>query len=147
METTITLSKQKALFTDKEHYLNFLKAWKETCNSEAKNTLKPEHFLLYAAFRGQDWRKGFSPCTNKNKLANGYAPYYSAFTALQSIHTATKTTSMWRAGMLMEPFKETITKEMLIAIGNMIPELKSVIIDRKLISGDKLPEVPYTEVL
>lgn len=136
----------KDLFTSKEHYLSFISAWKHTFNDpELRKQLTPAHFLLYAALRGKDWRKGFTPCTNKNKIDNGYAPYYSAYNALLSIHTATQA-SMWRAGMLMEPFNGTLTKEMLLIIGAMLPELKSTVINGKLCSGAKLPEIPYIEV-
>lgn len=43
-------------------------------NKEWRDSLTPTHFFLYAALRGKDWRKGFTPITNDVKLSNGQRP-------------------------------------------------------------------------
>ena len=73
-------------FNDKEHYLNFRKAWAEASNApERMSTLERNdwgtyrkagnltaaHNFLYSLLRGKDALKGFTPVTNTNKLSNG----------------------------------------------------------------------------
>src|SRR5579862_3720731 len=57
---------------DSSSYDKLTENWAKYINDpELRTTLKAEHFLAYAIFRGKDWRKGFTPITNSVKLANG----------------------------------------------------------------------------
>lgn len=84
METKIDLSNTpKSLFRDKEHYLAFVAAFKKSAqrknlsvDSEADLRITAAHYAFYALMRNRDWRKCFTSCTNKNKIAcNGRKPY------------------------------------------------------------------------
>lgn len=59
-------------FTDKNDYINFLKAWKVATNMPKKEIrLRAEHFMLYNIIRGKEFDNGFTIITNRNKLENG----------------------------------------------------------------------------
>jgi len=84
-------------FTDKQHYLNFRKAWTNAVNSpRAKSHLEPwdewhktkpitrgtgkiriqgwitgAHVILYNLLREKQSHDGFTPITNKHRLLNG----------------------------------------------------------------------------
>ena len=48
-------------------------------------TVTTDQILLYNLLRGVDKYRGFTPVTNKVKLANGAAPYYSYTLAKSSL--------------------------------------------------------------
>jgi hypothetical protein len=73
-----------AQFFNTQKDYNALKAhWSKLVNSPRKKELRPEHHLLYSALLGRDWRKGFSPITNKVKLANGMRKDQAVTSALE----------------------------------------------------------------
>lgn len=47
-----------------------------------RNTASPAHHLLYAALRGKDWRKGFTPPKNQTWLNNGGFYQWALWNAL-----------------------------------------------------------------
>lgn len=73
---------KKLFFTDKQHYLNFRKAWAEAVNSpKAKNTkeqygwITSAHMFLFSILAEKNVLKAFTPVTNKNKILNGMNPF------------------------------------------------------------------------
>lgn len=93
------MTNKKHIFETKEQYLNFLAVWKKATNSvrckphledcdewisateslsrQTGKALIPgwltaEHYMLNNIIRGKDLHNGFTPVTNKNKLANGW---------------------------------------------------------------------------
>ena len=57
----------------KPEYLNVKRAWKAIPTGQQTACSA----IIYNALRGFDCNRGFSPVTNPNKLANGYAPMYA----------------------------------------------------------------------
>jgi hypothetical protein len=139
MENTITKESikntPKEVFTDKEHYLKFREIWKQAMNSEDKHKLTATHHLLYAMLRNKDWRKCFTPVTRQSKLDNGRTvndTLYSTFISLsQYLHIAQmladkKNTADYNKRIFatfLEPFKDTITLEMLAKLKTFIPTI------------------------
>lgn len=79
---TIENAKQ-IFFTDKQHYLNFRKAWSQATKisqTEVKEAFwvpshtTATHHLVYNLLRGKAPETGFTPITNRNKLSNGMRP-------------------------------------------------------------------------
>lgn len=67
---TLGKSITSQFFNDPETGFHQAKAlWKSALDS--KTDLTAADHLAYAILRGKDYRKGFGPITNKNKLANG----------------------------------------------------------------------------
>ena len=56
------------IFNTKEQYLQFRKAFAKAAQAK---TLRAEHFIFLNLVRGLPYHRGFTPITNKNKLANG----------------------------------------------------------------------------
>jgi len=85
-------------FNDKQHYVNFLKAWARAVNSpNVKATKDPrfgnkvggwvqsEHVFLYALLRGKDINSAFTPITNETRLENGHYQNNGLFWAHQGL--------------------------------------------------------------
>ena len=115
MENTIA-NTPKSLFRDKEHYLKFIAAFKKS--AQEKN-LTTEHFMLYAMFRNRDWRKGFTPCTRKTKLANGRKPHDTMIAKYESLRFMLSRPAFFTS--TLKPFSETITPEMMKGLLNYLP--------------------------
>lgn len=135
-------------FNDKEHYLNFLKAWKKAANSvNAKATkdkyygnkvdgwLTGAHMLLYALVRGKDIRSAFTPITSTNKLTNGFYINHGLYWAakeLERIAGYAEDDREWSNKMVEEflaPFNGTFEKERLIELVSVMPEIKPLYSD------------------
>jgi hypothetical protein len=127
----------KEVFQTKEAYLKFVENWKKITNSDEKYNLKCEHHVLYAILRNKDWRKCFTPCTNKNKLNNGMKPYTSAFNCMIKILSTSDNT----VRNLLAPFKDSLTKELLAIIQMWILYPIS-----DFSFGKKLPSQPYKPI-
>lgn len=125
---------KELFFKDKEHYLNFRKAWAEAINSPMKHELTSTQHLLYAILRGKDIEKGFAPVTNVNKLLNGMLVNYGLWEAMrwlkeQCERAAKPTISDWMNSSLksfLEPFKGTIDKKTLVKLLEHLPEVKPI---------------------
>ena len=48
--------------------------WRALVTSDRRHELTAAHHLLYAALRGRDWRRGFTPIRRPSKLAGGVKP-------------------------------------------------------------------------
>jgi hypothetical protein len=137
----------KDLFTSKEHYLSFVQAWRKYANSPEGKTLSTSDFILYAFFRGKDWRKGFTPCKKQIKLNNGHHPYWGAYNGFQSLRFRVKYhPEAYVTNHIKKIFGDTITKEMIDSLMKYLPEDKDFR-SPKSIKYDMLPEIPYKEVL
>jgi hypothetical protein len=119
----------KSLFIDKAHYQKFVQSFKESYKAD-RIKFSPSHFMLYSMFRNKDWRKCFTPCTRPTKLSGGHKPNYAAYQAF------------WHASKYgvgyFDPFKGTITKEMIAALFNTyLPSTYSFDL------GNKISDSPY----
>jgi len=89
-------TKRDSQFTDKEHYAQFIEAWKEVTNDvDRRKELTLENFILYRILRGKDWRACLSPSSSEETISS--ASYY-AFDC--------KYPSLW-------PFGKTVTLDMI----------------------------------
>ena len=79
-------------------------------------TLRSEHHLLYSVLRGRDWRKGFSPCADQNRLNNGYARWAAATRAVLALH------SSYREEALLAPFSGLLADDALASIRALVPK-------------------------
>ena len=75
----------------------------------------PEHFLLYQALRGKDWRKAFAPITNTKKLENGGFWAWGRLRAVAAVHSSV------RQEALLQPFGGVVTAETLAGVRARLP--------------------------
>lgn len=120
---------QTTFFTSKDHYLQFVKSWKqyhaegkhkkvEVTNNDGGGTrmesnLHCVHHLIYVLLRGKDISKMFQ-ATDKHV---GQGPYYAFEQARSSIDWRVRIN---RIESILEPFAGTIDKETLVAITRAI---------------------------
>lgn len=123
-----TLSKQitAALTGGEEGYNTVVRDWKRVV-AEGKIKLRPEHYLLYAILRGKDYRKAFTPVTNKTKLENGCREQQGLFIARQHIHLSAPKSNPYNElslGImrLLEPF-ESLGADSLRVISSILPPM------------------------
>lgn len=119
----------KSLFNSKEHYLEFIKAWKSYVNDpETCGNLRKEHYALYNILRNKDHRKCFTPITNKNKLDNGCRKYQAFEYAMDYVTRWARkceSKSTWEvkyAQELLAPFGRTVDLDMLKALGQNVSD-------------------------
>lgn len=121
-------------FENKQHYLNFLNAWKKEASSD-NCRLTAAHMLFYALVRGKDVRTAFVPITRENKLRNGFyinQGLYFAYRDLCSIKRLSQTAkgeaaSEWSKRVIndfLAPFDDVIDQEFLFKVTNEMPEIK-----------------------
>jgi hypothetical protein len=103
------------IFSNPNDYTALQKHWGQLMNSDRRHALSAAHHLLYLALRGKDWRKAFTPITNRRKLQNGGYYGWALFRALISLH------SPLAEEELLAPFDDLVTSEMLQLIRNFIP--------------------------
>ncbi len=89
--------------------------WRALVCSEARHRLRPEHFLLYQALRGKDWRTSFAPITNTRKLDNGGFWAWGRLRALAAIHSSVHEEN------LLQPFGGLVTAEILEQVRTRLP--------------------------
>lgn len=103
------------VLTDPTLYQTIRQHWSELVRSPRKHELRASHYLLYAALRGKDWRKGFTCMTNQRKLDNGAFQGWALFRAVTNLHMAS------REEFLLAPFDGLVTPVMLQDIRELIP--------------------------
>jgi hypothetical protein len=103
------------LFANPDSYLALRKHWSALVNSSRKHELSAAHHTLYLALRGKDWRKAFTPITNRRKLENGALYDWGLFRAFGILH------SKWHEEKLLAPFDGLVTTEMLQFIRTLLP--------------------------
>ena len=104
-----------AFFDDATDIARLHTHWRGLVQSEARHALRPEHFLLYQALRGKDWRKAFAPITNTKKLENGSFWAWGRLRALAAVH------SSFSQELLLQPFGGIVTAEALARVRARLP--------------------------
>lgn len=113
---TLPLSVWQKHFKDKDHYTDLRRRWSWLCsNSPDRPSLGPEHYLVYLALRGRDWRRAFTPITNQTKLNNGGLWDWGLWRAAVAVH------SKYSQEVLLSVFDGLVTVEMLDQIRSMLP--------------------------
>jgi hypothetical protein len=102
------------IFTQPDTYLILRKHWSRLINSDRKHELSAEHHLLYLALLGKDWRKTFTPVTNRRKRENGAFYGWGLFRALRMLHLK------FYEEALLAPFEGIVTPEMLAQVRSLI---------------------------
>src|SRR5512139_2672789 len=103
-------------FTNPQDYMAFRQHWSALLNSDRKHELTAAHHLLYLALCGKDWRKAFTPASNRRKLENGAYAGWALWRALDQIHWTRDEAA------LLAPFDGLITTEMLQQIRALLPK-------------------------
>ena len=124
-----------SFFDDKEHYLNFLQAWKKAAQQSQKKgenwaCLTGAHMFFYAAVRGQNVYDAFTPISRKTKLNNGFRVNHGMYFAYDWLTSLAKRAQddNWEYGQkqvadFLEPFNGTIDKERFIKIVDQLPSV------------------------
>lgn len=84
-----------------------------------RTKLGPEHHLLYAALRGRDWRRGFTPISNARKLENGGFYGWALQRALRRIGAAPKNRDAMES--LLAPFDGLVSAEAVRRVCALLP--------------------------
>jgi hypothetical protein len=113
---TLSQKETRAFFGSDEGYTALERHWSALVNSPDRKSLRPEHYLLYQALRGKDWRKGFAPLTNPCKLQNGAFYNWGLYHALRRLH------SSWAQEKLLEPFHRVVDVETLEKVRAVLPK-------------------------
>jgi hypothetical protein len=113
---TLSRALTARLFPNAEAYLALRRQWSTLINSDRKHALTVTHHLLYLAACGKDWRKAFTPATNRRKLDNGAYAGWILWRALDQLHWSRDEAA------LLAPFEGTITAEMLQHIRTLLPK-------------------------
>ncbi len=83
-----------------------------------RSPLGPEHHLLYLALLGHDWRRAFSPITNRTKLGNGGYFNWRFRPAIHALH------SRQAEERLLAPFAGLVSVAQLDALRALLPNPK-----------------------
>lgn len=110
-----TLSKEITgkILGSPEKYEALTRAWKQACKDGVK--LEVEHYILYAALRGKDWRKAITPLRDKKRLENGAFENCGLVRGLVKVHF---TKDVYH---LLAPFAGSITAETVKSLLTYIP--------------------------
>ena len=100
-----------------ENYHMLRKHWRMLVNSERKHELSTAHHVLYLMLIGKDWRKAFTPPTNRRKLENGAFQGWILFRVLNRLQMKAYEAE------LLAPFEDIVTSEMLQAHRGLLPRL------------------------
>lgn len=113
--TTLPRAHVAQFFTPSDTFVHLRQHWRTLVNSNRRHTLAAEHYLLYSALCGRDWRAGFTPITNARKLANGAYVGWGLFRALDRVHSATYEQA------LLAPFDGLVNTTMLAQLRQFLP--------------------------
>jgi hypothetical protein len=105
-----------AQILDADSYRALQKHWSALMNSDRKYELSAAHHILYLALMGKDWRRGFTPPTNRRKLENGAFHGWVLFRALERLHIKAYEQE------LLELFDGLVTPQMLQLIRSLLPK-------------------------
>lgn len=111
--------------------------WRALVTSDRRHELTAAHHLLYAALRGRDWRRVFTPIRRPSKLAGGaFAswPLFDALWQLQSPH---------RESQLLPPFDGLVTPAMLAELRPLLPRVQQHRLDPADVAAHGLPFDAY----
>ena len=115
-----------AFFENADGFERLQRHWSGLVNGPSRHELKAVHFLLYQALRGKDWRRGFGPVRDPNKLANGYV--WKLQTAMALLR------SPWARERVLEPFAGVVSSE---AVDRLLVRLPA--------PGAGLPDAAYRD--
>jgi hypothetical protein len=107
-------------FKNKQHYLNFLDAWKKEASSD-NCRLTGAHMLFYALLRGKDARSAFKPITRKSKLENGAIINHGMYWAYQDLAWQNRSPDKF-----LEPFDGTIDTETFLKFIDEMPKIPAI---------------------
>jgi len=115
-------------FNDKQHYLNFLKAWKKAATKSVNKgedwaCLSGAHMLLYALLRGKDVRTAFTPVTKRTKLTNGTYINHGMYWAYTTLISLKQSYPEGIRDKFLAPFNGTIDEEVLLKIIDEMPKI------------------------
>ncbi len=119
-------------FNDKEHYLNFLQAWKKaaqrsTSKGDDWRCLTGAHMVMYTLLRGRDVRTAFTPITKKSRLENGAYVNHGMYWAYQDlIGLARDWNQEERVKKFLAPLNDTIDKEVLFKLIEEMPQIQEI---------------------
>ena len=103
------------LLTDPPTRSALRRRWRALLHSERRHSLTAAHHLLYLALQGRDWRRGFTPPTNRRKLANGAFYGWALFEALAKLQRRSAEAE------LLAPFEGLVTPAMLAQVRRWVP--------------------------
>lgn len=124
-------------FSTPDAYTALQRHWGNLMNSERKHELTAAHHLLYLVLRGKDWRKAFTPVTNRRKLENGGFSSWGLFRALSVLHFPMVEQE------LLAPFDGLVTPEVLRVVRSLVPRLTAHSFSPEDISGGAFPADAY----
>ena len=102
------------LFASTESYAALRRHWSMLMRSDRRHELSAAHHLLYLALIGKDWRKSFTPISNRRKLDNGAFAGWELFRALMALRSPSY--EAW----LLVPFAGLVTPGMLQAVRGLV---------------------------
>ena len=128
-EAIVEVVDDSPIFGSKEDYLAMRQAWKDYINEKKHlvdgGQLNSSHYLLYSLLRDQDVYKGFSEVTSPIKLANGHYKYLGLLQARSFLsYASTNTYTPYYIDIMLRPFGDTVTKEMIDRISTKISKIK-----------------------
>jgi hypothetical protein len=126
------------IFTRTDTYLILRKHWSQLINSEQRHELSAGHHLLYMALLGKDWRKSFTPVSNRRKLENGAFYGWGLFRALRMLHLK------FYEEALLAPFEGIVTPEMLAQVRSLIVVHKLYSYSAEQFKAGSFPFEAYT---
>ncbi len=112
---TLSRAKTAQILGTSQTYFQIKHQWFLLINSARKRELAAAHHLLYSALMGKDWRKGFTPPTNRRKIENGAFAGWALFRAMWALHNPKFEAE------LLAPFAGIVTIKMLKQIRSLIP--------------------------
>ena len=117
------LTNTHSFFESKEHYLQFVNAWRANINDEGGWSLTCTHHLIYNALRKKDLYKSFSPAgegkCNARYDKRPYGAYYSARSELGYRARTGADLDRW-----LKPFGGTVTQPMLQELVKVLNEVE-----------------------
>ena len=109
------------IFTGTESYAALRRHWSALMRCDRRHELSAAHHLLYLALIGKDWRKSFTPVSNRRKLDNGAFAGWQLFRVLMALHSPSH--EPW----LLAPFAGLVTPAMLQAVRSLVARQSSYI--------------------
>jgi len=100
---------------DTEAYTALRARWSALVQSERRHELTAAHHLLYLALVGKDWRRAFTPPSNRRKLENGAFEGWVLFRALGRIR------GLVDQPQLLAPFEGIVTPQALRRLRELLP--------------------------
>jgi hypothetical protein len=126
-------------FPDKDSYNAFRKHWSALINSSRRHDLTAAHHLLYLGLTGKDWRRAFTPLTNRRKLDNGAFFGWGLFRALRPEYFGVADAA------LLAPWDGLITPRMLEELRKLLPRITQFTCKAEQFAGGRYPFDAYEE--